>query len=145
MTRQLIFLLFVCCFPLISLAQSDQSIRIDILNKENAIIWEYNLTPRELSVTRHSTQGGLPLTVYETSLNPQQKSRADSLFSACHPDRMKEAYTDSLTQGDRSFVFHFRIADIRRQVLVYNKQPEELKSIVTICNEWLPEKYRIDF
>lgn len=139
-----ISLLFLLFSPLLN-AQNDNSVTIDVLSQEAYRTWEYTLTETSVTAVKHYTGDRPPMTVYETTLTPEQSERVKQLFARIDLESLKEQYPASPTEGKDSFMFHFRIGTFRKKVSVCNEYPAVLKEICDLLNEMLHEKYRIVF
>jgi hypothetical protein len=137
--------LLLLLFSQILNAQNDNSVTIDVLTKGTYKLWEYTLTETTVSAVKHYTGDRPPMTVYEAALTPEQSERVKQLFARIDVESLKEQYTSSQTEGEGSFMFHFRIGTFRKKVGVYYEYPAELKEICDLLNEMLHEKYRIVF
>ena len=124
---------------------NDNSITIDILTKSTYKLWEYTLNTKSITVTKHSTNDRLPLTVYEAVLTDEQSKKVEDFFSSINVDSLKEKYENDQIEGEGSYMFHFRINETRKKVYVYYEYPEELKKICDLFNSLLNVKYWITF
>jgi hypothetical protein len=157
-TAFFIFLLLASCFttmPLIAqdgegddlplLAPDDNSITIDIMTKGTYKVWEYTLNPTSITATKHSTEGRLPITVFEKILTSEESAEVRDFINNFPAGSLKEQYVNNKAEGEGSYEFHFRINAIRKKVIVSYEYPDELKKVVDIFNKYLHVKYQISF
>ncbi len=150
-----VLLLFVYCFagmpsfaqddgvPL--LAPEDNSITINIMAKGTYKLWEYTLNPGSITVTKHSTNDRLPITVFDKILTAEESAEVREFINNFPAGSLKEQYVNDKVEGEGSYEFHFRINEIRKKVIVYYEYPGELKKVVDLFNKYLHVKYQISF